>query len=518
MSNNTNSDFIDYSGLFKQIRQKWYWFLISMVVCGGIGWLSTFLIRPKYEVKANIMLTEQTPMSKFISAGLGGSISDFFGGNASTEDEMRIMTSHKVLESVVNELDLNIAYFRRLAPKNYQRLTEESPFKLVPDDATINLDTLRSTLKFQISVAPNKTVSLSVTTPKCDLFSGSGLTLPAKITTDYGNFILEGTPKLTAKNAGRYRITVESPSVAAEDLRDELHVDVAGKNSKIIVMQMITDNEQLSIDILNDLIKKYNQHSRSDQDKKNSTTVNFINTRLETVHDQLANAESTLTEYKEHKGLAMVEADGSSYYEKMSTAEKALLEQELLTEKTRLTLDIARASAKDNSMIPPFAESAGANLIDSYNSLLLRRASLEASSKPDNIALQRLDEQINLVRNNLITTLESGVQASLKMEKQYRDIYQQARNSVSNIPEIEESYRKIARSQAVEEELYLFLLKKQEEIQVLFANLNPKAQIIDNAYSLNEDISRSPMKTIALSMLIGLVLPFILFYVRSQFK
>ncbi len=515
MSNNTNSEFIDYSGLLKQVRSKWYWFLISIIVCGGIGWLSTLLIRPIYKVKANIMLTEQTPMSKFISAGLGGSISDFFGGNASTEDEMRIATSHSMLESVVKDLQLNIAYYRRLAPKNYLRETEESPLKLVVDDSTIDLDTLHTVLTFRVSLSAQKKASVTVTAPGVDkLFSGSDITLPAKIATDYGTFSLQPTPKLTSKSAGRYRITVESPSTAAEDLRDDLTVEAAGKNSKIISLQMITDNEQLSIDILNSLIKSYNQRSRNDQDSQNSTTVNFINNRLNDVRGQLASAESTLTEYKEHRGLAVIEADGTSYYERMANAEKMLIQQQLVTEKARLTLDIARASAKDNSLIPPYEESAG--LIDSYNSLLMRRTSLEASSKPDNLALQRLDEQITLVRNNLITALESGVESSMKLEKQYRTLYQQAQDAVGNIPEIEESYRKIARHRAVEEELYLYLLKKQEEIQVLFANLNPKAKIIDPAFSLNEDISRSPEKTIFVALLIGLLLPIFYFYARYQ--
>lgn len=515
MSNNNNSEFISLNSWIKTVRAKWYWVLISVVVCCAIGALSLLLIRPIYQVKANIMLSEQSPMSKFISAGLGAGISNFFGGNASTEDEIRILTSHTILESVVEELDLNVAYYKRLAPKNYQRLTDESPLKLVIDENTINTDTLGAILKFKVKVNASKKASVSVTAGKT-IFSGSNLTLPAKIATDYGTFVLESTPELNPETAGTYRVTVTSPSIAAEELREDLKVDVAGKSSKIITLVMYTDNEQLSIDILNTLIKKYNQSSRTDLDNQNSTTVNFINDRLGTVRVQLANAESNLAQYKENRGLAMIEADGTSYYEKMGASEKALMEQELLTEKLRLTLDMARASAKDNSMIPPMEDAAGAGLIDSYNSLLMRRASLETSSKPDNVALQRLDEQITLVRNNLINTLESGIESSKKIEKQYRDIYNRAMGNINSIPEIEESYRKVARQQAIEEEIYLFLLKKQEEIQVLFANLNAKAKIIDEAYSLQEDISRTPMKTMAISLLAGLLIPLMYFYFRND--
>lgn len=517
MSEN-KSEFIDFSNLLKEYRKNWYWFAISLVVCGTIGGLATLLIKPKYQIRANIMLTEETAVSKFLGGGLSG-VSQLFGGNSSAEDEVQIMTSHSVLRSVVNDLGLNITNYKRLAPMTYTLETKNFPLELTPDDRTINLDTLRKKLRFAVKLSDKGTASVSVSTPKDALYSKSGLKLPATIKTDYGTFTLAATEALTPESAGKYRIVVQSPDDAAEDLREKLNIDLASKHSQIIEMQMFTDNEAYAINILNQLIKNYNIRSRKDQDIKNTRTAQLINDRLHAVRADLIDTEAQLADYKEHKGLGMVEADAPAYYERMAEAEKALTIQQVQTEMARLTLQLARESEADNSLIPPMGEKEGStSLINSYNALILRRATMEAASKSDNIAMQRLDDQIRLVRKNLITSLESAVDASLKLEKQYRTIYENARGSVSSLPGVEQSFRKIAREQAIEEQIYIFLLQKQEETNVLFANLNPKAQIIDEAYSLNEDESISPLAIVFIAILLGLLIPPTIIFLRNQFK
>ncbi|MDE7336320.1 MAG: hypothetical protein K2N10_08470, partial [Muribaculaceae bacterium] len=481
------SEFIDIRALLKQYRKNWYWFVISVVACVTIGALATVLIKPKYEVKANIMLTEQSAVEKFLGGGLSG-VSQLFGGNSSAEDEVQIMTSHSVLKSVVQDLGLNISTFRRLAPLTYLRETARFPLELTFDDKTINPDTLRTSIRFVVKLSDKEGTasSILVTSPDVDddLYSKTNVKLPATFKTSYGTFTISPTEFLNADSEGKYRIVLQSPGAAAEDLREKLSVDLASKHSQIVEMQMYTDNEQYAINILNRLIANYNARSRKDKDIANSNTARLIEERLQAVRADLIDTEAELASYKRNEGLGMVEADAPSYYERMGEAEKALTAQQVQTEMIRLTLQLARESAKDNSLIPPMGENDGSSaLINSYNTLIMRRASIESASKADNIALQRLDEQINMVRKNLIVSLENAVEASVKLEKQFRNIYDRARSSVNSLPSVEQSFRKIARDQAIEEQIYVFLLQKQEETNVLFSNLNPKAQIIDEAYS-----------------------------------
>lgn len=515
------SEIIDIKALLRQYRKNWYWFVASLVVCVSIGAFATKFIKPKYEVKANIMLTEESAVEKFMGGGLSG-VSQLFGGNSNAEDEVQIITSHSVLKSVVQDLGLNISTFKRLAPMTYLRETTKFPLELTVDDKTINIDTLRTSIRFTIKLSDKGTASsIRVVAPdtKPDLYEASNVKLPATIKTIYGTFIVSATEYLTPKSEGKYRILLQSPGAAAETLREKLNIDLASKHSKIVEMQMYTDNEQYAIDILNKLIENYNIRSNKDKTIANNNTAKLIEDRLQAVRTELVGTEAELASYKRNEGLGMVEADAPSYYERMSEAEKSLTMQQVQTEMIRLTLQLARESAKDNSLIPPMGEKDGSTpMINAYNSLIMRRASIEGASKADNIALQRIDEQISMVRKNLVISLENAVEASLKLEKQYRDIYDRARSSVSNLPSVEQNFRKIARDQAIEEQIYIFLLQKQEETNVLFANLNPKAQIIDEAYSLNEDESLHPAFIIFIAILMGLLIPPTCIFIRNQFK
>ncbi|MDE6514062.1 MAG: hypothetical protein K2L05_07770, partial [Muribaculaceae bacterium] len=217
------SEFIDIRALLKQYRKNWYWFVISVVACVTIGALATVLIKPKYEVKANIMLTEQSAVEKFLGGGLSG-VSQLFGGNSSAEDEVQIMTSHSVLKSVVQDLGLNISTFRRLAPLTYLRETARFPLELTFDDKTINPDTLRTSIRFVVKLSDKEGTasSILVTSPDVDddLYSKTNVKLPATFKTSYGTFTISPTEFLNADSEGKYRIVLQSPGAAAEDLRE----------------------------------------------------------------------------------------------------------------------------------------------------------------------------------------------------------------------------------------------------------------------------------------------------------
>lgn len=515
MSEN-NSEIIDIRGIFRRYLKNWYWFVLSVVVCVGFGLLLSLFIKPKYEVRANVLLTEQSTVSKFLGGGLSG-VSQLFGGNSSAEDEVSIMTSHSVLRSVVKDLGLNNTTYCRKMPLVYLLEPYERPVIVTPD-ASIDLDTLRATLIFAIKISHDDEAKVVMTVKGEELFSAGNVKLPAEIKTDYGKFRIETTRFFNPEKCSKFRVKIASPDIAAEDLREQLNVSLASKHSQIVEMQMMTENEDYAKNILNNLIANYNVRSRQDMDTQNGATARFIEERLAAVRGDLNRVESELATYKRGEGLGMIEADGTVMYERLGEAEKKLTEQQVLTEMARITLELARESAKDNSMIPPMSENEGlAAMINAYNSLVLQRVSVESSAKADNYALQRLDEQIKLMRQNLITSLESAIASSKDMEKELKRVYESARSHITGLPAQEFSFRKIAREQAIEEQIYIFLLQKQEETNVLFNNQNPKARIIDEAYSLGEDESTSTMMIVLICLLLGLLIPPVVMFCIDQF-
>ncbi|MDE7145342.1 MAG: polysaccharide biosynthesis tyrosine autokinase, partial [Duncaniella sp.] len=86
------------------------------------------------------------------------------------------------------------------------------------------------------------------------------------------------------------------------------------------------------------------------------------------------------------------------------------------------------------------------------------------------------------------------------------------------IPTQERKYVDKKRQQEVKQQLYLFLLQKQEETAMLLANSSPKGMVIDKAYTLSEPLGVSEKLVMALFLLIGLIIPPIGIYIYGLLR
>lgn len=516
MSENT-SEIIDFRGISRKFIKKWYWFPISVAVCLVLGIFYAYLQQPKYEVRASVILNEDNAVSQFLGGGLSG-VAQIFGGNASAADEVDIMQSHSILSTVAVNQGLTNTLYERKMPLIYSQITKDKPILIVPDDNTILIDTLRTSVVFKLKLKDkSEAKSITVTANGEEIYSGSHLTLPATLKTDYGTFTVMSTPYFTEDSPLRYRAKITSPDIAAEELRNsQMNISQANKTSSIIEMQMITHDEELAKNILNDIITVYNSRSQKERKLDSGATATFLQDRLEAVRTNLNETENELEKYKQQEGLGMIESDGQAMYQRLGETEKLLTQQQAQTEMARISLELAKASAKDNSTIPPLTGSdALGSLINAYNNQVLRRMQLASSVKPDNKTLERLDEQIAQLRATMIQNLEDAYRSSKGMEEELRRIHSSANTQIKDIPRMENSFRQIARSQEIEEQIYIFLLQKQEEINVLFNDERPKVRIIDRAYSLNEDLSMSTKMILLIAILLGLLIPPTVFYLKD---
>lgn len=512
------SELIDVKAYLRQYAANWYWFVISVVCCVAVGILFSFFVKPKYEVRANVILTEQNALGSMMSSsGLGG-FAAMLGGNASAEDEVEILTSHSVLKDVVRQLGLNIRHKDRPAPLMATMLYKEFPIEVVPSPEIL-IDTLRTTLDFRVIIHKDGKADIRVKARDKKIYDKSDLTLPCVLDLPYGKFTVETTKYYVKGKRVKNQIVVSNFDVEAENLRKEMDVALATKRSSIINMQMMTENEDYARDVLNTLIEKYNVRGVRDQINQTSVTADMLRDRVLEIRHELDSTETSLAKYKTEAGIAELQTDGAMMYQRMVEAEKALAEQQVLTQLSRVTLTQVRNSAHDNSLIPQqSSDPILAAQIDAYNNARMTRLRMEQSAKVDNPAMMRIDEQIQTLRENLISTLESAVSTGEQMTAEYRRVYNAAAAQVNGLPREELTYRSKMRDQTIQEEIYLFLLQKQEEVGLLLSNTMPKGSIVDEAYSLNKDNSLSLKVILLMSVIVGLIIPPMVMGAKQLFK
>lgn len=511
------SEIINIGDILRQYISKWPYFLVSTIVCVVIGYLFTLRILPEYQVNARIRLDGQQGFSSMISGGLSGVTDLIGGGNANGKDEVEIMMSNTVLSNVVRDLGLEKTHLKRLRPTVYNLMYDNYPVDIKLGD-DIQLDTLRTQLIFKINVDKSGKADVNLQGAGRELYDAKDLEMPAVLNTDYGTFSLETTENYVPGNDFTNKILINSFSQAAENLREYVSVALADKNSQIVKMQVVTSNVKYGVDLLNTIIDEYMKTLSGQQAVKNMAIARFLQDRIATVRENLDRTEIEMTALREKNGISSQAALATEIAERLSDAERTMIQYQVSYEMAQLTLQMVRESATDNSLIPLQGDNESiAQLILSYNNCVMRRMSIEGSAKPDNVALQRLDEQILSLRENLINTLETSVKHAAELKKEYENRFNQIRTELESMPQAEYELYSIVRQRTIEEELFIFLLKKQEETAMLLSGVDAQATIIDRAYCPNEDFSTSRLVVLFGAFIFGLILPPVWFYVRKFF-
>ncbi|MDE7388916.1 MAG: polysaccharide biosynthesis tyrosine autokinase, partial [Muribaculaceae bacterium] len=262
-------------------------------------------------------------------------------------------------------------------------------------------------------------------------------------------------------------------------------------------------------DVLNTLIAQYNSAGVAEQSAKNSKTADFIAERLTLLLDSLVVTEEALEQYKVRNGLTEPEIDGRYKFTRLGELDQAYTLAAVTSENLRTVIRMLEASGSgDYAIIPSGSGSeAVARTIQEYNTLVAERNRISRSAKPGNETLVMLDERIEQYRDNILKSMRGALAEAVETEQVFGRNYQRTLAEIGSMPVQERTLRDLMRQQKIKEETYLFLLQKQEETAILLANATPKGQIIDAAYSLNDDVSTSTAMILIMAFVAGLLIP-----------
>jgi len=519
MASKKKSDFIDIKGLLDLYKSKWYWFAISVVICGALGFVYAKSKNLQYKVNANVLISQEDGggMSNF------GGLGDLFGSDGYVEDEIFVVTSHTVLRDVVRELGLNRTHIQKTGMLSKVFKYKDSPVEVYPAPGIV--DTLRTAISFSTVVKPDGKADIKVETSKETLADLENQKLPATVSTDYGKFIIDRTkffPKNPQKDV-KTEITVLGYDAAAEDLAENVTSSIASKKSNVIELSIITSDPDFGRDVLNAIITKYNDRGIEQKNLQSSKTAQFIDERLKLISGDLASAEADIQNYKEGQGIVDVGTEVSYNIQFKGAAEQKLIAAQTENEIIRMTRDFLRDPAKAYELIPASNEISGlGSSISTYNELILRRLDLLTNAKANNAALRSLNDQIDAMRGSILTSLD---RAYTNSNVEIRDLQLQvnkAQGKLGNIPTQEREFLNLKRQQEVKQQLYLFLLQRREETAMLLANAVPKGQVIDQAFTLREPVGMSKKLIVLIALMLGMCIPPVLLYIkkitRSKFE
>lgn len=498
--------------------KKWYWFVICVLLATALGFIYIKMTTPVYEVLTKILIKDAkkngNPASD-IAEMQGLSAFSGFGSNT-VENEMEVLSSKKILSEVINELPLQSSIFSigtlhdtelyRIQSPIIIQIINEKPFTQLPNkriNLTINGDALELSseeLEKPIKTSFNKTISLP-----------------------YANLMIIKNPLFNPKqlkavnNYNSLYFIYKNKEAVIDDLQETLSVGLSNKEATVISLSLKYQNVDKAKDILNTLVRKYNNEAIVEKNAESEKTKEFIDERVTLISKELGDVEVKKENFKADNNIVDIPSEAGVNLQANTEAEKKRLELYTQLELNNMYMSYLNNKSYDDILPANIGLDNGTAIsnITSYNQLIINRNKLLENATPKNPLVKELDDEIKVLRSTIKEGLDknrSNIQLAIN---NVSSIEKKSNNELKKIPSFERIFRNIERQQQIKEELYLVLLKKREETAITLAMSSDKARILDLAYAKRKPVAPQKMIIIGLAILLGAGIPFLILFFKQ---
>ena len=517
--NNTSTShdekIIDMGSIFNKYKRYWWLFVLSFIACIGLAIMYLQYKLPQYLVMSTVLVDQDDDASS-AGASLLKSLS-LGGGGASVDDEVVVMGSQDICNKMVKELKLNRLYKKRKGILEKEDLYKDSPIEIdAPDEL---FDTLSVGMNFKVTVKDNGKADIKVKKGRFTTITElNDQQLPATVVTKYGTYVVRTTNFYMPGKEIVIDANVTGNLLRTEQFMEDMTVKVLNKKSNAIYMDVATTNIKRGKDMLNTMIRLYNERGQQEKDEQAINTGNFIKERLGFIYNELTQSEADIEAYKQAHNMADVGIQTKASIARQEEAESKIVALEAKYRIVGLVNEFINDPKNRYSYIPFEADSTAASgSIKAFNQLAMKRAELAQSAKGDNEALREIDRQLD----NLRETVRKGVNNTLQGLKIQIDkasqVSNQSQGEMSQVPVQEREMRDLYRQQGIQNTLYTFLLQKREENALVLAATTPKGKIVDHAYALSKPVAPKTPVILLIALIAGLMLPILLLYLKNLF-
>ena len=505
--NNNNSSFNDYQNnadsfdIIKEFFKYfffWKYFLISLIVCLSIAYISNRYMEKLYATTAKIQILDKNQNNLEMPTA-----EDLFSSSKiNLENEMEIIKSSSIFEEVIENLNLNLSV-EAVGDVVSSRVLKY-PFKI---EMKSSIDT-SSTFSFNIKIDDNVLDIVNLENGKKYVFNGL-----------YTNGIKHDLPfDITNVNKEKwlvngYNVIFVSTNSLIQKLKKDISVYQVGKSSDIISLTFNNSNSRYARNVLNEIVEVFNNDGVRDRQLIHKRTIDFVNDRYKYLATELESIELEKKSYKVSNNLVDLAASST-----FSLERNVMSEQNLFSNENQIFLVsnlLNELSSLDVKLLPANIgiENLEVNsLIASYNDLFLEKQKLSTSAGPNNPFVKQLNNSLNELRNNIVFSLNTYLSQLNLLKNKLIDKSKLIKSNADNIPLLEKNLRSIERNQQIKEALYLFLLQKGEEAQVSFAVTEPSIKVVEYAVSGEYPISPKSDVIYLGSIILGFLIPFAILY------
>ena len=521
---------IDFQLIYTNLILNWKWFVLSLIVCLGLGYLYLRYATPAYQASTKVLIKDDDDSKR--RGSLGSSMIQsaanlgFMSNSNGIDNEIEILSAHDLAQLAVHDMKIYVNYYHKSAFKDPLVYKEQEVSvdldlpHLKKLNAPIKLSIEKEGTKYHVKGTYNLPIDAFSFEKETSEFEKTFDRLPATISTRVGTLTFTPSKIYKLEDGEVLKAVIVSPEMAAKQYTKNLTVSQTSKTTTIAELVLNDENPQRALDYLNTLLKVYNRQANEDKNEIAYRTEQFINNRLQKINAELGNTEGQLESYKKRNKVIEMKlnatatiANSDAYAQKLQDANTQV---ELLNELGKYMNEPGNKYQPIPSNVGLTDESS-TELINQYNKIALDRNNALHAASETSPTVTPLTAQLDALTTSIKRAMR---QAKLGMEIQRNSIAKQAAEyagQIGNSPEQERVLTQIGRQQEVKSGLYLMLLEKREENSISLAATADKGKIID-APSFIGKVSPKSSIIMLIALVLGLAIPASILFLIEFFK
>lgn len=519
--NNTSAKSAKISDVIRITLRHWPWIIVSAMVCTALATFYVLRQQPTYKRTSMVVIKEEsggTSIGSQLSAFAGMGM---FSSNTNIRDEINKLQSPDIMEEVVRNLRLNISYAE--PGRFHDKILYGDSLPVIVDMPQLTDEQGGS---FMMHIAKNGDIKLS-DFQLGDIHSGSApvdfvqkapVHFGKPVETPMGLLLISQGPKYKPGTEYELKIGRQPIIVTTTAFQGKIDIKLLDQWANTLELTASDNVLQRADDILDNIIKVYNESWVQTHNATTKASTEFINERLVSLERELGGVDYDIAAYQSDNLVPSI-AQSTMIYMQDSQAKREQLQ--LLTNQITIAqymLNYMHDPKHADDVLPAnigISSGIEASVLE-YNKILLERNRLAANSTSNHPLITGYDTRLREMRTGIEQSLSNAI-ASLNTQIRTASAAQtEAKTNLAKTPGQSQHILSIERKRKVMESLYTFLLQKREENQLSQAFTPYNTEVIAKPNGPMKPVSPKKKLVIALAFLFGAFLPFGYNFIRES--
>lgn len=491
---------VNVKDAFLKYSRNWGWFLLSVVACFIAAFLYLRYATTEYRIQSTILITDDSKGSDISQMNNLFSDLELFKSGKNIDDEIEVIKGKTLMQRVLRELNLQVAYQKKGKIKNTEVYGNSVPVKILVS----HVDSSAFDKKMAINPVSATAFTLD------DITGHETYKFGQLIKKPYGSFTVYPVVPVSKLVNNSVQFQFKDMKKLVQDYLDNLTINPVNKNGNVLKLALNNSVPAKGIDVLNKLIEYYNLENIENKNETAAKTIAFIDDRLIYLVKELSGVEKDVENYKKKNDVTDISSESQQYLQSTGDYDKKLgdyeiqisilqsIENYITSQKTQADLVPSSLTIQDPTLV---------ELINSFNQLQLQRKRLLKSNYETNPVAINLNDQISTLRQNILEDIRNIKKGLIIARNSLSGKNVKFESLKKNVPSIERELLEIKRQQNIKENLYQYLLQKREEASLSKAAAVSNLRIIDKADV--DDIPVKPKRSIIFlaALLAGFIIP-----------